>query len=186
MPPIETMGTTPYWPIIPLLVVFCAPLVAQVRDSSLTIRVESNRVLVPVTVNETWSCPPDSDQVIRTCRSGKETVKLRHPVDLSKVDLFHPDPHVIASWFDELPDLSFWLYEDGKEQRIEKVERIRSSDTGDRRDDLGQHTEWNWEPKGIWSSSDVAPHAATNFGTFYYIIAYAPPHPRKEVVTAFR
>lgn len=118
---------------------------AQTPLDSLIIRVETNRVVVPVFLLQT---PPNFGPI-----------------------------------FEALPPDRFRLYEDGKEQKIESVERIlpRNSEDINIRDNLGMHSEWSYVPEAIWSTRDVPNEnqSGTIQEDSHYLIYYSPP-PSKE------
>ena len=136
---------------------------AQDLDSSLTIRVESHRVLVPIGWSGAISC------VGQRCSWGDDEIS-------ANIDTF--DPFALGIF------KNFRLFEDGKEQKIESVDRIH--DTGILNDNLGTHFENAASAKGFWSTSDEKSNVYRDTASFHkgiavllsqdrYQIAYIPP-----------
>jgi hypothetical protein len=136
---------------------------AQVLDSSLTIRVESHRVLVPIGWSGAISC------VGQRCSWGDDEITANiGTFDPFALDLFK----------------KFRLFEDGKEQKIESVDRIH--DTRILNDNLGTHFEDAAGAKGFWSTSDENSNVYRDTASFHkgiavllsenrYQISYIPP-----------
>lgn len=138
---------------------FCVRICAWGQDSTLTIRVESHQVLVPISWLGLLDC------FRQTCSWDGETVTApnQKPEDLDPFDL----------GFISVTRLR--LFEDGKEQKIQKVERISSGDNGVRTDNLGTHSESASVPEGIWSTSDQNSSLFKFVSGNDYVIAYTPP-----------
>jgi hypothetical protein len=67
------------------------------------------------------------------------------------------------------------LFEDGKEQNIEGIEKVLRSNEAVG-DNLGAHVEASWVPTGIWSTSDLGSDPSRYSGLpGYYQVAYSPP-----------
>lgn len=154
-----------YYRMLLTIVVFGAgsPNNAQVLDSSLTIRVESHRVLVPIG----WSL--DISCVGARCSWGEDEIA-------ANIDTFDP---IALGLFGRLR-----LFEDGKEQTIESIDRVH--DNRIRHDNLGVHFEDVAGTKGFWSTSDENSNVYQDNASFHkgiavllsvdhYQIAYIPP-----------
>jgi hypothetical protein len=140
-----------------------SPNNAQVLDSSLIVRVESHRVLVPIGWSVDISC------VGERCSWGDDEIT-------ANIDTF--DPFALGL-FKKLR-----LFEDGKEQTIESIDRIH--DNRIRHDSLGVHFENVAGTKGFWSTPDENSNVYRDYRSFHkgivellsmghYQIAYIPP-----------
>lgn len=158
---------------------------AQVLDSSLTIRVESRRVLVPVGWDVNISCvgtwnssrsPNLSAGNLRSIRD--ERCLWDNDVIDGVADIEKFDPFAMGLF------KKFRLFEDGKEQKIESVDRIPN--TRVRKDNLGVHFEDAAGAMGFWSTSDENSNVYRDntsshkglislHGLDHYQIAYMPP-----------
>src|SRR5258708_12244297 len=133
------------------VVVIVASRTCNAQDSSLTIRVESHRALVPVRWMHTPIVCESSDRNDAgedRCSWDGEIFYRSHG---SVVDMESPfSPFSLGL----IPPGSLRLFEDGKEQKIESVETAVPRDNTVRLHNLGAHREWAELPQGIWSTSD--------------------------------
>ena len=116
------------------------------------IRVESSEVLVPVHVYD------------------RTLMYLSNPVGRSKWNWNGGEVRNLTA-------KDFHIFEDGKEQQIRSV-AIRQWPMGRVQDNLSQHDEWSYTPKGKWITSDLPsrdfyPAPVASYG---YVVAYAPTH----------
>jgi hypothetical protein len=110
---------------------------AQSPSDTFTIRVESGRVLVPVSLAKTAG--PDHAEILKLS-----------------------------------PKARFHLFEDGKEQNIDKVDEIPPSAGNSIHDNLGMHFE-DGLPKEIRSTHDVPSQGISVLYGWSYLLSYTPP-----------
>ena len=149
---------------------FVASRTSNAQDPSLTIRVESRRVLVPVR----WGHVP----IVCVGSDRNDTNKDRCSWDGEVFYRSHRSVVDKDSPFSLglIPPASIRLFEDGKQQRIESIERVVSGDDGVRQDNLGVHREWAELPLGKWSTSDQSVDMLRSFSPAdYLLLAYSPP-----------
>src|SRR5690348_2319451 len=114
---------------------------AQASDSPLTIRVESRRVLVPVGGVRSISCESPG-----TCSWDNDEIRGPLAGSIKKQGTESFDPFALGL-FEKLR-----LFEDGKEQTIESIDRVH--DNRIRHDSLGVHFEHVSGTRGFWSTPD--------------------------------
>ena len=149
-----------------------AQSVAQAGDP-ISIRVESNVVLVPTAVldkrltnSSTW------ETKTRQCEYQEWQAFLA----LQPSEPFLPK-HCAGAEMYGLTARDFHVFEDGVEQKIQSV-AIEPWHLLTVRDNVGQHFEWSYTQRGKWSTSDLS---RANYWPAlreeFYNVAYVPSHP---------
>ncbi|MGA9040847.1 MAG: hypothetical protein WB421_09955 [Terriglobales bacterium] len=147
----------------------CMPNRAAFAQDVYSIHVESNQVLVPTFVydktrmTEPPPLPPMACPMVNSNGSDE-----KHSVPKA---LTYCDESVVIG----LTAKDFHLFEDGKEQSIQRV-RTEPMHNLDVRDNVGHYIDDSDTPRGKWSTSDLPPRfSADILRTFFYLIAYVPP-----------
>jgi hypothetical protein len=147
----------------------CSAGDAQVFDNPLTIRVESRRVLVPIAGYVSISC---DDRGICSWDNDVIDGPVAKSIIKQGVDSFNP---FALGLFKKMR-----LFEDGKEQTIESIDRLH--DDRIRHDSLGVHFEHVAGTKGFWSTPDENSNVYRDnrritvlLSWDHYQIAYIPP-----------
>jgi hypothetical protein len=141
-------------------------------DNSFAIRVETNEVLVPTIVYQKEKMSHVND-VEQRCSD----LNARNFWSLSLSEAYLPDD-CDQGMIRGLGTQDFHVFEDGAEQKIDKVS-IESRPIIIARDNYGNHNEWSWTARGKWSSPDLGARFGPRNASHFYVISYAPP-PAKE------
>jgi hypothetical protein len=126
------------------------------------IRVETNQILVPVSVL-------DKDRRDRLRNDPETLFRAALAGDMKTVDAI-TDGVVIRG----LTTADFHVFDDGKEQIIQNVSSVRTP-YRDVRDNAGHHTEFVGWGGGKWSTVEWPPGLIAEIVPPYYVIAYALP-----------
>lgn len=127
--------------------VFCGVGFCASQTALPDIRVESRQVLVPALWTGLIECAPRRDKNLVKCSWDGEVIDHVARDSLTSSQQVTPDDLGFVS-----PD-ALHLFEDGTEQKIEKIERTPFLSTVIN-DNLGAHVEWSEVPNAIWSTSD--------------------------------
>src|SRR5215467_7752596 len=152
---------------------FISALAAFAQNTTpLTIRVETNRVLVPTyvwdkdkmdqhfTYLKDWPCGARNIKTFLALKPSESYLPL--DCDLRRI------PGLTAK--------DFHVFDDGAEQKIASV-TLEPLHWIPARDNIGMHIEFSGTPKGKWSSLDLHPviGIVPFGGRHIYLITYAPP-----------
>lgn len=145
-----------------------APFVLSQTEDPFSIRVESNLVLVHAEVYDrdrmyVWTAAD------RQCQTANDNMFNQ----LRPSEPFLPKDCRIENAIRDLTARDFHVFEDGIEQEVESV-RLEGWAGNATRDNLGEHYEWSFTPRGKWSATDLTAWSHSGFAVHYYRIAYVP------------
>lgn len=138
-------------------------------STGFSIRVESNRVRVPVSVFHSHALLEPLSEKASACLDRNE--KLFHRLGSSEV--YRPDD-CDDTFFQGLTGKDFHIYEDGVEQTIQSVV-LEPLPEADVRDNLGHHNEGSGTASGKWISENWNLDAVPLDVGHFYVIGYVPP-----------